>query len=245
MQRATTCRPWCWTKTTPSWILIGAAILLAILAHSQVIAASTSDVADGHKDGLKVETVHVRNRRSLSRVRATLSVDRMFFFIVRRWTRPMMMVRWISTFVNRVVMIVGIPFGPYVFRTPDSIVEDSVRFTGWHEQFDCETIISFILDSSKSSIRFSRSMPIFVDRSSRQTIVYSRAGGTFFLFNRFTLTDVSFLVHIFPPLINAHGKLLSVAELISYGYATLLSNGALMARSFDIASYTRPGACTY
>ena len=127
MRRA--CRLWCWTKTVPAWILIGAAILLAISAHSKVVAASTLD-DDGYKDGLKLASANIRDRRSLSRVSATLTLARVFFFFVvaRRWTRRMIMVRWTSTFVNRVVMTHDIPFGPFGSRTLDSIVEDSVRF---------------------------------------------------------------------------------------------------------------------
>ncbi len=48
-----------------------------------------------------------------------------------------------------------------------------------------------------------------------------------------------------PPLANHYGKLYSVAELIAYRYATLLSNGDSMSPSFDIAYYTNSAPCKY
>jgi hypothetical protein len=46
-------------------------------------------------------------------------------------------------------------------------------------------------------------------------------------------------------LVNYHGKTFSVAELLAYGYATLLRNGGRMSSNFNIGQYLHPGACLY
>ena len=51
------------------------------------------------------------------------------------------------------------------------------------------------------------------------------------------------VVYILPPLVNMYGRLVSVAELMAYGYATMHANGALMPSYFNVASYARSGAC--
>jgi hypothetical protein len=88
-------------------------------------------------------------------------------------------------------------------------------------------------------------MPIYVERISRQTIVYSAAGGTK-IFSKKTIIPLQFfVVYILPPLVNAYGKVFSVAELVAYGYATFLSNGAPMSPYFNIAYYANSGPCSY
>ncbi|CAF1033567.1 unnamed protein product [Adineta steineri] len=60
-----------------------------------------------------------------------------------------------------------------------------------------------------SLISFMPRIPIFADRLTKQTIIFSPTGG----------------VYILPPLINFYGKMFSVAELIASGYASLVSSG--------------------
>jgi hypothetical protein len=60
----------------------------------------------------------------------------------------------------------------------------------------------------------------------------------------FTPMDPSSVAYILPPLVNSYGRLFSVGALLASGHASLLSNGALMSRSFNIAPYARPSACT-
>jgi len=68
-------------------------------------------------------------------------------------------------------------------------------------------------------------LPIFADRLTKQTIVYSPAGG----------------VYILPPVVNFYGRLYSVAELIASGYASLVSTGAPPPPAIDIAPLVQPG----
>ncbi|CAF1327914.1 unnamed protein product [Adineta ricciae] len=58
-------------------------------------------------------------------------------------------------------------------------------------------------------LSFMPRIPIFVDRYTKQTLIFSPTGG----------------VYIIPPLINFYGKMYSVAELIASGYASLVSSG--------------------
>ena len=46
-------------------------------------------------------------------------------------------------------------------------------------------------------------------------------------------------------MVNADGKLFSVAELLAYGYATFNSDQSRMPRYYKIEQYTRPGARSY
>ncbi|CAF4344059.1 unnamed protein product, partial [Adineta steineri] len=62
---------------------------------------------------------------------------------------------------------------------------------------------------------------IYLDRRSQQTIIYSLKGG----------------VCILPPLINAHDRIFSVAELIASGYASLARSGVRPIRGIDITFY--------
>ncbi|CAF1638187.1 unnamed protein product, partial [Adineta ricciae] len=78
---------------------------------------------------------------------------------------------------------------------------------------------------SPAWIRFSRWMPIYVNRFTRHTMLYSGNG-----------------VYILPPLINFNAKMISVAELMAYGYATLISTGAPMPPQFNIAYYAVSGS---
>jgi hypothetical protein len=74
-------------------------------------------------------------------------------------------------------------------------------------------------------INFLPWLPIFVDRLTKQTFIYSVTHG----------------VYILPPLINFYGKLISVAELIVSGYASLVSTGAPPPPAIDIAPLVQPG----
>ncbi|CAF1202108.1 unnamed protein product [Adineta steineri] len=78
---------------------------------------------------------------------------------------------------------------------------------------------------SRSWIRFSRWMPIYANIFNRHTMIYSSNG-----------------VYILPPLITAYGRLISLAELMAYGYATMLKTHVLMPSYFDAAYYAHSGA---
>ncbi|UJR24182.1 hypothetical protein I4U23_027148 [Adineta vaga] len=66
-------------------------------------------------------------------------------------------------------------------------------------------------------------IPIFADRLTKQTIVYSPTG-----------------VYILPPLINSYGQLFSVAQLIASGYASLVSSGSSPYGNIDMLRYFQP-----
>ncbi|UJR29597.1 hypothetical protein I4U23_010814 [Adineta vaga] len=63
-------------------------------------------------------------------------------------------------------------------------------------------------------------VPIFADRLTKQTIIYSPTG-----------------VYILPPLVNSYGQLFSVAQLIASGYASLVSSGSSLNGNIDILRY--------
>ncbi|CAF3655637.1 unnamed protein product [Adineta steineri] len=73
-------------------------------------------------------------------------------------------------------------------------------------------------------LTFNPRLPIFVDRLTKQTIIFSPAGG----------------IYILPPLINFYGKMFSVAELIVSGYASLVSTGAPLTPPINMLSYFQP-----
>lgn len=102
------------------------------------------------------------------------------------------------------------------------------------------------LGPSNSWIRFSRWRPIYVERSTRQTMIVSTTKGTNCLTAKKSILDwFWFIVYILPALINHYDKLFSVAELLAYKYATLLSDGASMSPNFNPAYYANPGSCLY
>jgi hypothetical protein len=68
-------------------------------------------------------------------------------------------------------------------------------------------------------------LPIFTDRLTKQTFIYSPTGG----------------VYICPPVINFYGDLISIAELIASGYASLVSTGAPPPPAVNIAPLVQPG----
>ncbi|CAF3953251.1 unnamed protein product, partial [Adineta steineri] len=78
---------------------------------------------------------------------------------------------------------------------------------------------------SRSWIRYSRWMPIYANIFNRHTMIYSSNG-----------------VYILPPLVTAYGRLISLAELMAYGYATMLKAHVLMPSYFDAAYYAHSGA---
>ncbi|UJR11433.1 hypothetical protein I4U23_015613 [Adineta vaga] len=69
-------------------------------------------------------------------------------------------------------------------------------------------------------LSFTPRVPIFVDRLTRQTLIFSPSG-----------------VYILPPVINFYGKMFSVAELIASGYASLVSSGAPPVSPINMLSY--------
>jgi hypothetical protein len=68
-------------------------------------------------------------------------------------------------------------------------------------------------------------LPIFADRLTKQTIIFSPTGG----------------IYIIPPVINFYGKLISVAQLIASGYASLVSSGAPPPPAVNVAPLVQPG----
>ncbi|CAF0957387.1 unnamed protein product [Adineta ricciae] len=74
-------------------------------------------------------------------------------------------------------------------------------------------------------ISFMPWVPIFADRLTKQTIIYSPTGG----------------VYILPPVINFYGKLISIAQLVASGYASLVSSGAPPPPAVDVAPLVQPG----
>ncbi|CAF1617844.1 unnamed protein product, partial [Adineta ricciae] len=70
---------------------------------------------------------------------------------------------------------------------------------------------------------FLPSVPIFADRLSKQTIIYSSSG-----------------VYIIPPVINMYGQVFSVAQLIASGYASLVSSGSALTGNIDMLRYFNP-----
>jgi len=68
-------------------------------------------------------------------------------------------------------------------------------------------------------------LPIFHDKFTKQTIIFSPTGG----------------LYIIPPVISFYGKLFSVAQLIAWGYCSLVSTGAPIPPSINVAPLVRPG----
>ncbi|UJR18049.1 hypothetical protein I4U23_004950 [Adineta vaga] len=67
-------------------------------------------------------------------------------------------------------------------------------------------------------------IPIFADRLTKQTLIFSTSGG----------------VYILPPLVNNYGKLFSVAELIASGYASLVSSGVSPTGPINMVPFFQP-----
>ncbi|CAF3011678.1 unnamed protein product [Rotaria sp. Silwood2] len=64
-------------------------------------------------------------------------------------------------------------------------------------------------------------LPIFYDKITYQTIIFSPTGG----------------LYILPPLINFYGQRFAVAQLIKWGYASLVSTGASPPPNVDVAPF--------
>ncbi|CAF2766104.1 unnamed protein product [Rotaria sp. Silwood2] len=75
-------------------------------------------------------------------------------------------------------------------------------------------------------INFLPWLPIFVERRTKQTIIYSPQGG----------------VYILPPVVNFYGKVYSVGQLIASGYASLVSTGGPPPPAVDVAPLVQTGA---
>ncbi|CAF1462631.1 unnamed protein product [Adineta steineri] len=69
-------------------------------------------------------------------------------------------------------------------------------------------------------------LPIFYDRITYQTIIFSPTGG----------------IYILPPLINFYGQRFAVAQLIKWGYASLVSSGAPPPPNVNVAPLVTPVA---
>lgn len=88
-------------------------------------------------------------------------------------------------------------------------------------------------------------LPIFSDRLTKQTIIYSPTGGSkdFFFFCKIYFNNIGFysIVYIIPPVINFYGQRFSIAELIASGYVSLVSSGAPPPPAVDVAPLVQPG----
>ncbi|CAF1403428.1 unnamed protein product [Adineta steineri] len=73
-------------------------------------------------------------------------------------------------------------------------------------------------------INFMPRVPIFADRRTKQTLIFSPTGG----------------VYIIPPLINFYGQMFSIAELIASGYASLVSSGVPPTGNFNMMPFFLP-----
>jgi hypothetical protein len=67
-------------------------------------------------------------------------------------------------------------------------------------------------------------LPIFYDKLTYQTIIFSPAGG----------------LYIIPPLINFYGQRFAVAQLIKWGYASLVSSGGPPPPNINVAPLVQP-----
>ncbi|UJR23261.1 hypothetical protein I4U23_026281 [Adineta vaga] len=67
-------------------------------------------------------------------------------------------------------------------------------------------------------------LPIFYDKITYQTIIFSPTGG----------------IYILPPLINFYGHRFAVAQLIKWGYASLVSSGAPPPPNVNVAPLVQP-----
>jgi len=125
----------------------------------------------------------------------------------------------------------------------DMIVVDFVKYSLFIST-DLNNFI-FYLASSRSWVRVSRWMPIYVDRIYRQTIIYTPTLGMKLFETKNKILSLLIIVYVLPPLVNFYGKLYSVAELVAYQYATFHSDGAAMSPNFNIVNYANSGACSY
>ncbi|CAF1075890.1 unnamed protein product [Adineta steineri] len=73
-------------------------------------------------------------------------------------------------------------------------------------------------------INFMPRVPIFADRRTKQTLIFSPTGG----------------VYIIPPLINFYGQMFSIAELIASGYASLVSSGVPPTSNLNMMPFFLP-----
>ncbi|CAF1604687.1 unnamed protein product [Adineta ricciae] len=69
-------------------------------------------------------------------------------------------------------------------------------------------------------------LPVFYDKITYQTFIFSPTGG----------------IYILPPLINFYGKRFAVAQLIKWGYASLVSSGAPPPPNVNVAPLVQPAA---
>jgi hypothetical protein len=87
-------------------------------------------------------------------------------------------------------------------------------------------------------------VPIFADRYSKQTIIYSkRSGGECFVFKNKVDNEYMFIVYVLPSLINRFGKRFSIAELIASGYASLFSSGVRPSGIIDMVPLFQSRSC--
>jgi len=87
-------------------------------------------------------------------------------------------------------------------------------------------------------------LPIFADKLTKQTIIFSPTGGRknnhFLCFIHFIV--FFFIVYIIPPVINMYGQMFSIAQLIASGYCSLVSSGVPPPPAVNVAPLVSPGA---
>jgi hypothetical protein len=84
----------------------------------------------------------------------------------------------------------------------------------------------FSIDKYPRLVSALPSVPMYYDRVTYQTVIFSPKGG----------------LYILPPLINYYGQRFSVAQLIKWGYASLVSSGERPPASVDVATLVQPGS---
>ena len=133
-----------------------------------------------------------------------------------------------------------------VSRSPATNGKAFVRFF-WSVRSLYERITCALTVWGGPLVSFMPWIPMFADRRTRQTIIYSRrTDGQFFSIERSFVTRMSFYpVYVMPPLINGNGRLFSIAELIASGYASLSSSGARPRGRIDMARLFRNSPCQF
>ena len=103
----------------------------------------------------------------------------------------------------------------------------------------------FTLGLAYSLESFMPWIPIFAQRHTRQTVIYSnrRKGRIMIEGNSSMNKSQSIVVFVFPAIVNVYGKSYSLAQLIASGTASFDSNGVTPTIAFDIVRYIRPLRC--
>lgn len=90
-------------------------------------------------------------------------------------------------------------------------------------------------------------VPIYADRDTKQTIVYTKTNGTVINFFSISSLNSDFLsiAYLLPPMKNGRGRLVSLATLLAYGYASFIDDRPYRSRNFNIDQYLHKGNSMY